>query len=43
MFRKILVVWTLVAAVSAVVHDIDVGKEGLAFAPNTLTAAVGDT
>lgn len=44
MFRFLTTVLTLVAAVSAAVHDIDVGKgASLSFAPDTLTAAVGDT
>jgi len=32
-----------VASVSAVSHTIDVGKSGLTFTPDSVTAAVGDT
>ncbi|KUJ12599.1 uncharacterized protein LY89DRAFT_210729 [Mollisia scopiformis] len=44
MFRFLANVLVLATAVIAVVHDIDVGKgASLSFAPDTLTAAVGDT
>lgn len=44
MIRLLLSVLAAALAVNAAVHDIDVGKgSALAFAPDTLTADVGDT
>ncbi|KAE8445040.1 hypothetical protein EG329_013754 [Mollisiaceae sp. DMI_Dod_QoI] len=44
MFRGVVIGLALVAAASAAVHNIDVGKgASLSFAPDTLTAAIGDT
>ncbi|CZR68772.1 uncharacterized protein PAC_18671 [Phialocephala subalpina] len=44
MIRTLVPILTAAVAVNAAVHDIDVGKgSALAFAPDTLTADVGDT
>lgn len=43
MLQKSVLLALVPAFVSAAVHNVDVGKSGLVFDPNSLTAAMGDT
>jgi len=43
MFSQLLTIGSVALGVNAVSHNIDVGKSGLVFSPNTTIAAVGDT